>query len=683
MSGDISKRIPGNIPDGTIRGQHLNLNELTQKILANELFECSLTGEASALYGELGPNLISCKLDNVSFPSGVSHFDAKDTLFLHSQVCHKFDRIMATQCAFRDATFHASTLRDTAIIDSLFEDVLFADCDFSVTTFKSNVFRRCSFVRCRTSNKLFEHCLFFECAFSGITLQEGSILQNYGIRESDTVDLSIYRAETGEPLSISDLVPKSRLERISLAYFKGHDLNECQDLLETVQFNLQDVTRTNILHFVTGVKQLTFFLIHLYSEGLIIFFFPLQMFWSIDHLLMSRGSDELPLNVLDALEISAARLRRLYEEVFLSIPPSETYHLLVSDEYREEDLELLINELQIGVTIKSFRRFNSPSLAEIASPDAFNLLLLAALILSTRFRAEVDHYRAKRKLLDVGAQLISDGGKEPTISYQALIALNVPRFVYVRLSAKISLSLISRLRRMVLRILDVETPHPVVADAQTGADFSPSVTILFLAANPTDTVRLRLDREISAIDAALRVSGLRARFRLEQAWAVGDRELQDSLLRHQPDVVHLSAHGTRSGKPVLEVMADECYSDAPSSGAKEESEEIRGLAQVFEFAGNTIRCLVLNACHSAEIAEALSLHVGCVIGMSDSISDDAAIRFSWGFYNSVGYGKNIKECFGLAVAQLSLAGYNESFIPRLFEGRQDPSSVVLVSYEGQ
>ncbi len=73
------------------------------------------------------------------------------------------------------------------------------------------------------------------------------------------------------------------------------------------------------------------------------------------------------------------------------------------------------------------------------------------------------------------------------------------------------------------------------------------VRVLFLAANPADTTRLRLDREIQAIGRALQASGLHDRFELQQSWAVGPAEIQDSLLRYRPDIVHFSGHGEEEG----------------------------------------------------------------------------------------------------------------------------------------
>src|SRR3954467_35399 len=88
--------------------------------------------------------------------------------------------------------------------------------------------------------------------------------------------------------------------------------------------------------------------------------------------------------------------------------------------------------------------------------------------------------------------------------------------------------------------------------SEDAEDEAPSVRILFLAACPSGLPSLRLDQESKAIQEALRMSKNGERFELEQSWATGDRELQDSLLRYAPDVVHLSAYGSRTGQILLE-----------------------------------------------------------------------------------------------------------------------------------
>jgi hypothetical protein len=216
------------------------------------------------------------------------------------------------------------------------------------------------------------------------------------------------------------------------------------------------------------------------------------------------------------------------------------------------------------------------------------------------------------------------------------------------------------------------------ADGSEDAEDEPSVRILFLAACPSGLPSLRLDQESKAIQEALRMSKNGERFELEQSWAIGDQELQDGLLRYQPDVVHLSGHGSRGGQIVLE-ESSELRDLGPRTAPVPTPEDLwlRGLVQVFAAARGRIRCVVLNACHSEPTAQALAQVVGCVVGMSKAIEDAAAIRFSWSFYNALGYGMSLKVAFDLAKGQAALGGFQTSDVPRLITAGVDPEGILF------
>jgi hypothetical protein len=86
---------------------------------------------------------------------------------------------------------------------------------------------------------------------------------------------------------------------------------------------------------------------------------------------------------------------------------------------------------------------------------------------------------------------------------------------------------------------------------------------------------------------------------------------------------------------------------------------------------------VLNACHSESTALALAQVVGCVVGMSDAIEDAASIRFSWSFYNALGYGMSLKTAFDLAMGQIAMANLRTSDVPRLITAGVPPESVTF------
>ena len=188
------------------------------------------------------------------------------------------------------------------------------------------------------------------------------------------------------------------------------------------------------------------------------------------------------------------------------------------------------------------------------------------------------------------------------------------------------------------------TDQLVAADPPSGRP----IKILFLAANPLDTVFLRTDEEARAIDAALRQAANR-NFDIRVHGAVRSDDLQDLLLRHQPDIVHFSGHGTEENELILV--------DANGKGVAVNGAALRNLFGVLK--GN-IRCIVLNACYTEAQAQALAEVIDCVVGIEDVISDEGARQFATAFYRALGYEKSIGDAFALGKNQIELAGLGEA-----------------------
>lgn len=193
------------------------------------------------------------------------------------------------------------------------------------------------------------------------------------------------------------------------------------------------------------------------------------------------------------------------------------------------------------------------------------------------------------------------------------------------------------------------------------------IQILFLAANPRDTEKLRLDEEFRSIDRALRESDFRNKFNVEQQWAVRFNDLQGHILRYKPDIVHFSGHGSVVSKIILE-----------DSSGKSHPVSSRALGQLFRVLKDNIRCVVLNACYSEQQARAIAQHIDCVIGMSNAIGDSAAINFATSFYQALGYGRNVKDAFELGCNQVDLANLDEQDTPKLLCINSDPKDIVFV-----
>src|SRR4051812_37723698 len=151
------------------------------------------------------------------------------------------------------------------------------------------------------------------------------------------------------------------------------------------------------------------------------------------------------------------------------------------------------------------------------------------------------------------------------------------------------------------------------------------IVILFIAANPANTPKLNLDREIKFINEVLQKAQYRDQFDLRSAWAVGYKDLPELLLQYKPHIVHFSGHGSTVGEIVLE---DERGGLRPIPASS--------LVELFKILKDNVRCVVLNACYTELQARAIAENIDYVVGMSRAIADDVAIEFAAGLYLGLG-----------------------------------------------
>ena len=179
-------------------------------------------------------------------------------------------------------------------------------------------------------------------------------------------------------------------------------------------------------------------------------------------------------------------------------------------------------------------------------------------------------------------------------------------------------------------------------------------TILILAANPTNTSRLRLDEEVREITAALKRAKNRSGFEIVTGWATRVEDLHRALLEYQPTIVHFSGHGDGSNGLALE-----------NNFGQVQLVSTEPLARLFGLFQDTIECVLLNACYSQAQAEAIHQHIDYVVGMNQAIGDVAAIKFATGFYDALGAGRLIEECFEVGCTLLDLLLIPEDSTPVL------------------
>lgn len=203
-------------------------------------------------------------------------------------------------------------------------------------------------------------------------------------------------------------------------------------------------------------------------------------------------------------------------------------------------------------------------------------------------------------------------------------------------------------------------------------------TILFLAANPTGTDRLALDREARAIQIELERSRFRDNFELVSRWAVERLDLLRELRSLRPTVVHFSGHGASDGLrcvpgPNRDVVIATGGAEQPERGlyfqgadGLSEIVSAHALVQVLEAAGSSVKLLILSACYTDQHAEAMLAHVSFVVGMKGQIKDDVARNFAIGFYGGLGERESVAAAFRQGCAAIGLDGFADSTRPQLW-----------------
>jgi hypothetical protein len=173
-----------------------------------------------------------------------------------------------------------------------------------------------------------------------------------------------------------------------------------------------------------------------------------------------------------------------------------------------------------------------------------------------------------------------------------------------------------------------------------------TVNVLMLAVSPIDQQNLRLDAEYR--DLKEKLSALdepKKKIKVRFETAVRTDQIQDHLLNSSPDVLHFSGHGN---------IGFLCFEDVNGVTQDVSGESFASMIRLFK---DHIRCVVLNACFSQGVANALKADIDYVIGCDSTIDDSAAISFTRAFYQALSAGKTYEVAFEFGVASVSTAGF--------------------------
>lgn len=185
---------------------------------------------------------------------------------------------------------------------------------------------------------------------------------------------------------------------------------------------------------------------------------------------------------------------------------------------------------------------------------------------------------------------------------------------------------------------------------------SERLRILILAANPVNTPRLKLETEHRLLRNRMRDNVEAGTCEILAEWAARLNDVQDALQTYRPHIVHFAGHADDSGI-CLEDDEGECR---PVSKGE--------LSLLLNSSKDHLRLVTLNACSSVAQVEKFGQVVDYIVGTASPVEDDAAVRFTAHFYESVATGSTVREAFYKAQGALAAGG----------EGKQADSYRLLV-----
>jgi hypothetical protein len=185
---------------------------------------------------------------------------------------------------------------------------------------------------------------------------------------------------------------------------------------------------------------------------------------------------------------------------------------------------------------------------------------------------------------------------------------------------------------------------------------STKTNVLVVFANPKGTSQLRLGAEDRAIKEAIRRSKNRDNISLNVNHATTVHDLRRALLDADYKIIQISGHGTGKGLVLEDDLGQEYV--VPQQA-------LADLFEAYTRPKGTLECVILNACYSISQGKLTSLGIPCTIAMEGSISDNAAIEFSRGFYDALGANRPIEFAYDEGCRTVKLAAPISSWNSRI------------------
>lgn len=172
--------------------------------------------------------------------------------------------------------------------------------------------------------------------------------------------------------------------------------------------------------------------------------------------------------------------------------------------------------------------------------------------------------------------------------------------------------------------------------------------VLYICSITAKDPQLRILDEIGVIEPLLLSGEKREEFDFSLKLSVRINDLTKTIRGGQttplPYILQFSVHGNEErglkfvGRQVEPSYQREAYFAAMFDALLEPNQRLK--------------CILLNACHSYNIASKITSFADYSIGIEGTVDDRAAIEFSRGFYSQLFDGDSIEDCFKFGIAYI-------------------------------
>lgn len=186
-------------------------------------------------------------------------------------------------------------------------------------------------------------------------------------------------------------------------------------------------------------------------------------------------------------------------------------------------------------------------------------------------------------------------------------------------------------------------------------DSSSRIVVVFVAASQVPGVRERAAKEFKKITEKIQESKYRDDFHFERIEAVRFGDIRTALLRHRPNVLHISTQGEEDGS--LTFQSDE---DGRHVVPK------KNVLKLLKALRDNLRLVFFNSVYTRALACDVPPIIDLAIGMNTTVPDAATIEFAVAFYESLAYGRTVANA-----VEVALAGLDDSHELELFPAESD------------